>query len=114
LAEIVLIGTVHRDPNGHDKLFSICQKENPDYVTLEMSPFAVQFRRERRLALKAKVYSILNDLAREIPAAPYPDPSSHPAVGCIFTAIDFPYEYRVASLFSRSRHVPFQCIASRN
>jgi len=110
MVDVVLVGTVHRDPEGQDKLLSILHEEDPVYITLEMSPYAVRFRRRKRLVLRNRVCCILGDLVREGLALTSRDPLSHPAVRNVLSAVDFPYEYMAVSLFSRSNHVPFRCI----
>ncbi len=110
MADIVLVGTVHRDPHGHHKLLSLLHREDPEYITLEMSPYAVEFRKKKRVALTKKVCDMVGELGREGLAVPYPDPFSHPTIGNVLTLVDFPYEYLTASFFSKSRHIPFECI----
>jgi hypothetical protein len=110
MPEILLVGTVHRDPEGYGKLLSILDEEDPDLLTLEMSPYAVWFRREKRVALRRRLSHILEELAREAPPRPYRDPFSHSAIRNILAIIEFPYEYEAASTFSRSRDIPFHCI----
>ncbi len=110
MADIVLVGTVHRDPNGHDRLLSILREEGPDCLTLEMSPYAVRYREENRLALRRRVCDILDDLVGQTPAFAQQDPLFHPAIRNVLAMIDFPYEYLAASAFSRSRNIPFRCI----
>jgi hypothetical protein len=109
-AHVILIGTVHRDPEGYDRLLAILHEENPDCLTLEISPYAVRFRRKRRLALKKRVRDIVRGLARELPFPGEGEPVRHPAVRRVLAVIDFPYEYRAAAAFSRSKNMPFYCI----
>ncbi len=110
LAQVVLIGTVHRDPEGCDKLLSVLRDEEPDYLTLEMSPYAIRYRSKKRLTLRKRLYDLLQDLTREVPGTAHEELLSHPAIRNVFAVVDFPYEYLAVSSFSRSRHVPFQCI----
>jgi hypothetical protein len=107
---VVLVGTVHRDPEGLEQLLSVLREENPDLLTLEMSPYAVQFRRERRLALGRRVSQILAELAQDGAVPALRSLRSHPAIRDVFLTIDFPYEYKAASIFSRRRTAPFYCI----
>ncbi len=107
---IVLVGTVHRDPEGQDRLLSILHQEDPDYITLEMSPYAVRYRRKKHSVLKNRIRRILRDFAQAGPVLTGQDPLDHPAVRNVLASIDFPYEYKAVSLFSRSKHVPFRCI----
>lgn len=110
MVHLVLVGTVHRDPEGHDKLLSILNEEDPDCLTVEMSPYAVRFRREKRFVLASRVCDILEDFAREAPASLCRDPLFHPAIRNVLALIGFPFEYLAVTAFSRSRDVPFHCI----
>jgi hypothetical protein len=110
MAHLVLVGTVHRDPEGHDKLLSLLHEEHPDCLTLEMSPYAVRYRRKNRVTLAKRILDTLHDLDRETSTRGFQDFLAHPAIQDTIALIDFPYEYMAASTFSESRKVPFHCI----
>jgi len=110
MARLVLVGTVHRDPGGHDKLVALLHEENPDCLTLEISPYAVRYRKMRRGLLARRIFDILHSLHRGTSACGFQDLLIHPAIQNAFALIDFPYEYMAASTFSRSKKVPFYCI----
>lgn len=44
VAHIVLVATVHRDARGYDRLLSVLHEEEPDCLTLEISPYAAKIR----------------------------------------------------------------------
>jgi hypothetical protein len=58
MAQLVLVVAVHRDPEGYDKLISSLTEESPTCLSLEMSPYAVRYRRERRRTLAGKAHAI--------------------------------------------------------
>ena len=110
MGHLVLVGTVHRDPGGHDKLLALLHEENPDCLTVEISPYAVRYRKKKRGPLAKRMFDTLHDLHRETSMRGFQDVLTHPAIQNAFALIDFPYEYMAASTFSRSRKVPFYCI----
>ena len=110
MAHLVLVGTVHRDPEGHDRLLSLFHEEHPDCLTLEVSPYAVRYRRKNRGTLTTRVLDTLHDLDRKTSPRGFQDFLAHPAIRDAIALIDFPFEYMAASVFSQSRKVPFFCI----
>jgi len=110
MTQIVLVGTVHRDPKGYIKLVSILNEERPDFITLEMSPYAVRFRRGKGRVLISRVFEILKKIREENPRFATQDPADHPAIRHVIAILDFPYEYQAATAISLSRGIPFQCI----
>ena len=110
MTEIVLVGTVHRDPKGYGKLVSILNEERPDSITLEMSPHAVRFRRGKGRILISRVFEIMKEIKKENPRFAFYDPADHPAIRHVVAILDFPYEYQAAAAVSQSMGIPFRCI----
>ena len=110
MVHLILVGTVHRDPEGQGKLIDLLQSEDPDCLTLEMSAYAVQFRREKGEILRERVLDLLDGLARESPDLAHQVAHNHPAIRALLAVLDFPYEYQAIAAFSASRNVPFYCI----
>ena len=42
---LVLVGTVHLDPQGHAALLALLHELKPDAVTVEVSSYAIEYRR---------------------------------------------------------------------
>src|SRR5512147_2495508 len=64
-SSLVLIGTVHRDPRGFGKLLRVMEKEAPGFITVEISPYALEFRVKRAFHLRAILRENLKKILRE-------------------------------------------------
>lgn len=84
-----MIGVVHRDPRGEARLHAVLNELRPDLVTLEVSPYAVAFRRERGAALLAR----LDELT---PAGK----TEHGEIQAIRETLQMPFEYRAAVAYA--------------
>ena len=86
---IVLIGTVHLDPDGAEALDRLLRKLQPAVVTVDVSPFAIEFRRARG----KKLLEVL---------APRrgPDGRLPPALEAVAAQLAVPFEARVAGEFA--------------
>jgi hypothetical protein len=105
---LVLIGTVHRDPGGEQRLARLLDELHPAVLTLEMSPAALHYRQTRGVVLGARLGRILHRLAAEGFAAAALD--NHPAVAGIRRLLALPYEYRIASDWAQRARIPLQLI----
>lgn len=47
MKSLVIIGTVHLDPNGHSALLKLLHELQADAVSVEVSPFGLEFRRTK-------------------------------------------------------------------
>jgi hypothetical protein len=97
--DLTLIGTVHRDPRGYERLSALLETLRPGRLTLEMSPAALLYRRSRADLLSKRLETILNDLAAELGRS-RSDLEEHPTVAGIRTLLDLPFEYRAAVDFA--------------
>jgi len=88
-ARAVMIGVVHRDPQGERRLRAALESRRPELVTLEVSPYAVDFRRTRGAAL-------LQRLAELTP----PGKSGHGEIQAIRETLSLPFEYRAAVAYA--------------
>ncbi len=98
-APLTLIGTVHRDPGGEIKLLALLEALRPARITLELSPYALDFRRRRSRTLLRYLDRILEQLALRDGV----DPAllaAHPAVADIRELLTPPFEYRAAAAFA--------------
>lgn len=93
---ITLIGTIHRDPRGAERLATLLAELGPDCLTLEMSPASLRYRQQHGRLLLQRLERIVGrlDAAR---AADAPPIDSHPAVADIRELLDLPFEYRAAA-----------------
>jgi hypothetical protein len=106
--ELVLIGTVHRDPDGVYKLRKILEDERPTAVAVELSPYGLSYRWKnghrlhrllrRRLTRLAKTHNIAWRVWGQIDA--------------IEAQLRIPFEYRAALKYCRDSDAELRCIDS--
>lgn len=99
---LILVGTVHGDPQGYARAVNLLKRLRPEVITVEISPFSVRYRaahqaRWRRL-FEAGLAQ-LPDEARE-----------HPAIRRVAARIEMPYEWRAAWDYGRRYGVPWRPI----
>jgi hypothetical protein len=100
--EVILIGTVHRDPQGYTKLYSRLCKLNPSVITVEVSQYALKWREMNASLLK-------DHLLRKVKQILMQDPSlgifetviTYGRIRAILSTLDIPYEYRAALAYSK-------------
>ncbi|SHF32496.1 hypothetical protein SAMN02745206_01755 [Desulfacinum infernum DSM 9756] len=94
-ARVILLGACHGDPRGYRRTAEILQALNPDVVAVEVSPFALWFRRHHRRFLMDRLRRSIAVASRRLgipPAQAY----GHPRVRRLFIQIAPPYEWRAA------------------
>lgn len=101
-SRVHLLGTVHRDPGGAAKLHRALGARQPDVVTVEVSPYALSFRRQRGKALRAQLRRRVGRLARELERPPQ-ELLQHPAVVLLLAALRLPFEQVAAARWARRR-----------
>ena len=95
-----MVGTVHGDPNGYSKLKHFLKMENPDYLTVEISPYARDFRKEQGAILRSVLRSNLRTLSIR-KRKPLQEIMVHPAILGLFILLKEPYEWRAAWDYAR-------------
>ena len=106
---LTLIGTVHRDPRGAERLLSLLRCLRPDLITLEMSEKAFAYRQREARRLLLRLDRILERLAGELPAD-LQGLQVHPAVADIRTLLALPFEYQAAAAYAAEAAVPLHLI----
>jgi len=107
--KLTLIGAVHRDPRGAERLLAALRRLRPDLVTLEMSAKAFAYRQgEARLQLQ-RLEEILARLAEET-ARPLAELLALPAIADIRALLDLPFEYRAAADYAAEAGISVQLI----
>jgi len=101
VSELILVGTVHLDPAGAGCLASILRKTGPSAVTVEISPFSVQFRQGHQEGW----VSGLRRASAEIPRSR----QAHARLRLLEIQLHAPFEWEVCQAYSRQTGVP--CIA---
>lgn len=90
LPRVILLGTVHLDPDGVERIAGRLREIAPDLITVDVSRYAVCFRRKRRDELIGRL-------------APFrgPDGSLPPALVPVAGQLDIPCEVIAAERFAR-------------
>jgi pheromone shutdown protein TraB len=106
---LTLIGTVHRDPRGAERLLSLLRRLHPDLITLEMSEKAFTYRQGEARRLLLRLDHILEQLAGDLPAD-LQKLQAHPAVADIRTLLALPFEYQATAAYAAEAAVPLHLI----
>ena len=101
-AEVVLVGTVHRDPKGYAKLLRLLEQERPSIITVEISPYSRAFRTQQIAVLRARLRENLRKIGKERGRS-LREIISQSAVLEIFLILAEPYEWRAAKDYA-DRH----------
>lgn len=99
---LVLVGTVHGDPQGYDRALQLLKDLAPDAVAVEISTFSLRYRdrhgpRWRRLFARALAQLPLE--ARQ-----------HLALMRVAAQIELPFEVQAAQDYSRAAGIPWQAV----
>jgi hypothetical protein len=103
-SSLILVGAVHRDPEGYLRLQALLDSVRPQIITVEISPWAVFFRKKYASFLLADFHRNLLRAARQ---------SSHiqslMEIGVleeIQAQIELPFEYRTSVDYGKPLGVP--------
>ena len=106
--ELLLIGTVHLDPEGLGKLSRLLSKERPVAVAVEVSPYGLFYRRKNGRRLRRQLMRRVKRLARELRVSWRVWGQIH----AIQTQLREPFEYRTAQRYCRDHGAMLFCIDS--
>jgi hypothetical protein len=104
-----MVGTVHRDPKGFGRLLRILEREDPDFITVEISPFALEFRAMQAAHFRALLRENLRKIQRE-EGTSYRRFLSHGEIQGIFLLLRVPFEWRAAERFANKRKIGLKAI----
>jgi hypothetical protein len=99
-----LIGVVHRDPFGHEKLSVVFQEIEPEAITLEISRHGVEFRKKHGKALRLELLENIGQLAAELDTS-VDRLTSNGRIAEILAQLELPFEYTAALEYAESREV---------
>jgi pheromone shutdown protein TraB len=89
---LILVGTVHLDPDGYDRLGNLLFELKPETVCVDVSQYALEFRR----TVGREYRSLLDNFRRE-------DGSLPPALAAVDVQLQIPFEYRAADDYAERR-----------
>jgi hypothetical protein len=104
--ELLLIGTVHGDPDGMARLHGLLKEEEPGLVAVEVSPYGLSYRQRygrrlqrvlrRRLRCVAERHSVLWEQWGQFQA--------------VVAQFSFPFEYKASLRFCRDSGAVLWCL----
>jgi len=106
--ELLLIGTVHRDPDGALKLRKILAEERPVTLAVEVSPYGLFYRRRNFRHLRRRLVRRVKRLALDLEVA-WRDWGQ---INAIEIQLAVPFEYRMAQKYCRDTGAALACIDS--
>ncbi len=99
-AGLILLGTVHSDPKGFSRTRTFLEGYGPDLIMVEISPFALKFRKERSSELRKAFLERLQIAARKLKIE-FAVALKHAQIASILRQIGIPYEYRASTAYAK-------------
>ena len=97
---LILIGTVHGDPQGQARAGTLLHYLRPELVTVEISPFSLRYRLQHGGRWQRQLTAAL----AELPAGA----ERHLAIQRLAAQVALPFEVRAARDYSRRVNVPWR------
>ena len=101
---LILLGTVHSDPKGFSRTCAFLEAHRPDLIMVEISPFALKFRKERSSELRKAFLERLRMVARELKIE-FTVALKHAQIASILRQIGIPYEYRASAAYAKETRI---------
>ncbi len=101
---LILLGTVHRDPKGFSRTGVFLEHHRPDLVLVEISPFALKFRKERSTELRKLFLKRVQMVSQEL-NIDFGFAMKHVEISAILRQISIPYEYRASAAYAKKNLV---------
>ena len=99
IPSLIMVGTVHRDPQGYSRLWRLLQREQPALVTVEITPYGRIFRARQAAALRTTLRENLWRIKKE-EGQPLREIISQSAILGIFFLLKEPYEWQAAKAYA--------------
>ena len=104
--ELILIGTVHGDPDGMVRLLHLLRNENPVQVVAEVSPYGLSFRQRKG----RRLLRLLARRFRHIACASDSPMKRWGQIQAISAQIRLPFEYRACLRYCRNPDTFLSCL----
>lgn len=111
-ANLILLGTVHRDPLGMARLAQFYRTYVPDCILLEFSRHGLDFRLENQSRLHKSLKDNLRQVSLESGVS-LKALIKHPQVAAIRRQISLPFEFRASRQYSMAKGIPV-CLIDRS
>jgi len=106
--ELILIGTVHRDPDGAARLKRLLAREGPAAVAVEVSPYGLYYRRRNGRRLRRRLMRKVRRAAKAMKVSWWEWGQIH----AIWAQLAVPFEYRSGLTYCRERGAALTCLDS--
>ena len=106
--ELLLIGTVHRDPDGAAKLRKLLVEERPVALAVEVSPYGLFYRKKNCRPLLRRLMRRVRRLAHDLKVT-WRDWGQ---IEAMRLQLQIPFEYRMAQRYCRDTGATISCIDS--
>jgi hypothetical protein len=100
--EIILVGVVHGDPEGYDKLIKFFHRVRPRVISVEISKYSWRYRRNQKAQWQQRF-----QLSRQ--SLP-PQQRQHLALHKLAAQIALPFEARAAEDYAQQHGVSWQAV----
>ena len=99
-AGLILLGTVHSDPKGFARARTFLEQHRPDLILVEISPFALKFRKEHSSELRKVFLENLRTISRKLKIE-FSRAVKHVRITAILRQISIPFEYRASAAYAK-------------
>ena len=108
MKELLLIGGVHRDPQGAVKLGKLLAEERPVSLAVEISPYGLSYRRKNSRPLRRNLIRRAKRLADKLKVSW----REWGQINALEMQLAVPFEYRMAQKYCRDTGAALACIDS--
>ena len=98
---LILVGAVHGDDRGFVRTARFLDSFQPDFIFVELSPYAKTFRERNQLTLQRTLSENLRIVSKQRGLL-FKDALTHPEIKAIRRQLSLPHEYRAARHFVRA------------
>ena len=97
---LLLLGTVHSDHKGFSRTRAFLELYRPDLILVEISDFALNFRKRRSFELRKIFLERLRTVSRKMKIE-FEAALRHVQIASILRQIRLPYEYRASAAYAK-------------
>ncbi|MGD8313396.1 MAG: hypothetical protein PVH33_05225 [Syntrophobacterales bacterium] len=106
--ELLLIGTVHRDPDGAAKLKKLLAEKRPVALAVEVSPYGLFYRQKNYRPLLRRLMRRVRRLAYDLKVSW----REWGQIEAMRIQLQLPFEYRMAQRYCRDTGATISCVDS--
>ncbi|MDD3581053.1 MAG: hypothetical protein PHW74_08530 [Desulfobacca sp.] len=104
MAELILVGTVHGDPQGYQRAWKCLECWRPSLITVEISPFSLRYRQRHGPAWRRQFQRASSQLP--------PGARQHLALRRIEAQLAWPFEAQAAQDYAQQHNIGWRAIDS--